>query len=487
MSPLARTRLALAALVAVASSAGCAVGPDYARPDAPKAGRYDARDPKTTSADGQEQRFREGAKISADWWRLLGSEKLSGVVVDALANNPGLEAAQASLRKSEDGLRAGYGVFFPQVGGKAGVSQQKYNPAPGTLPSSVFNLFTLSASVSYAVDVWGGQRRAVEGLSAQVDAQRFTLVASYVMLSANVVNTVIAQAAYRDQVEITRAALAIQRDQLRITEAQVEAGTAPQSTAFSIRSQIATTEATIPPLEQKVDQAEHLLATLVGRAPSEWREPVIALSDVQLPADLPLTVPSLLVRQRPDVLVAEAQVHAANAGIGVATAAMLPTLTLSAGYGVNNPAAADLFSSKSTVGNVGAGVAAPIFDGGTLWYQRRQAIDAHDQALALYRQTVLAAFAQVADTLRALEHDGETLRAEREAVDAAEGALRLVQANYAAGITGYLQVLTADGQYLQAKIGHSQARAQRLQDTVALYTALGGGWWNAAKPIAPGS
>ncbi len=299
------------------------------------------------------------------------------------------------------------------------------------------------------------------------------------MLSGNAVNAVIAQAAYRAQIQATLDLVAFEKQQIRIAEAQVRAGTVPQSNVLSLRSQLASTEATLPPLQLKVDQAEHLLAVLAGRTPGEYAPVSVALADLTLPADVPVTLPSDLVRQRPDILLAEAQLHVASAQIGVATAAMLPNLTLSAGYGVAANTPGTLFTPASAVWNVGAGLTAPLFSGGTTWYQRKAAIDAHEQATALYRQAVLAAFQQVADTLRALEHDAEALRAQQEAVDAAEEALKLTQFNYEAGIATYLQVLVADGQYLQTKQGYIQAVAQRLQDTVALYVALGGGWWNA--------
>jgi NodT family efflux transporter outer membrane factor (OMF) lipoprotein len=264
-------------------------------------------------------------------------------------------------------------------------------------------------------------------------------------------------------------------------------GTVPLSNVLSLQSQQASIAATLPSLEQKIDQAADLLAALTGTTPANWKEAErVVLSDLPLPEDLPLTLPSQLVRQRPDVLVAEAELHVANASIGVATAAMLPSFTLSAGFGVNNASAGNLFGSQSPFWSLGAGLTQPILEEGSLNYQRKAAIDARDAQAALYRQTVLAAFEQVADTLRGLHHDADTLAAQFDAVETAERAMRLIHANYQGGIATYLQVLTADVQYLQAKIGYVQAVAQRLQDTVALYVALGGGWWNAEKAIVTG-
>ncbi len=457
----------------------CAVGPDFHRPAAPDDPGF-TREPvkETVAAEGTAQRFVEGRSVAASWWRILRSPALDSMVDQAIAANPGLESARATLRKNQDSLRAGYGVFFPQLDGRAGVTRERYNPIPGTLPSSTFNLFTLSGTVSYALDLWGGARRELEALKAGVLAQQYTLAGAYVMLTSNVVDAIIAQAAYRAEIDATKATIGLFREQVRIAKAQVVAGTVPYANVLSLQSQMASTEATLPPLEEKIDQATDLLAALTGTTPAKFRQAPILLADLSLPSEVPVSLPSQLVRQRPDVLIAEATLHSANAGIGVATAAMLPNLTLSADYGANSTTIPSLFTAGSVFWGLGAGLTQPIFHGGTLYYQRKAAIDARDAAAADYRQTVLAAFEQVADTLQGLRHDAEALVAQTEAVDTAEKALQLVQANYQAGVATYLQVLVANGQYLQAKIGYVEAVAQRLQDTAALCVALGGGWWN---------
>jgi NodT family efflux transporter outer membrane factor (OMF) lipoprotein len=469
--------------LSAAMLAGCAVGPDFVRPGRPKIDRYtyDAPPGTTISADGRAQRFEPGGRVAVDWWRLFKSPQLDAVIAEAMASSPTVQAAQASLRRSQETLRAGYGVFFPQIDGGFDVTRQRYNPirvGQTLTKSSIFNLFTLSATVSYALDLFGGQRRAVESLRAQADVQGYTVQATYLTLSGNMVNTVIARAAYAAQIQATDELIGMQREQLRITETQAEAGTVPYSNVLSLQSQLAATEATLPPLRQKLAQTEHLLATLAGRAPGEWRLGPIGLTDITLPGDLPVTLPSELVRQRPDILVAEAQLHRSSAEIGVATAALFPSLTLNGSYGVSNTTVGDLFKDASAFWSYGATVGTPLFHGGTLWFQRKAAIEAYQQSLASYRQTVLSAFAQVADTLRGLEHDAEAVEAQSRAMGAAEGALRLIQANYEAGTANYLQVLVADGQYQQARIGYLQAVAQRLQDTVGLFVALGGGWRN---------
>lgn len=473
-------RRALARVGPCLLMAGCAVGPDFRRPAAPSNERYTREaTTETALADGTAQRFVEGGEVTAGWWHELRCPALDAVVGRALAANPGLESARATLRRTQDSLRAGSGVFFPQIDAHAGAGRQLYNPAPGRIPSSTFNLFTASGTVSYALDLWGGERRQVEVLGAAVDAQRYAVAGADVVLAGNVVDAVIAQGAYRAEIEATNATVVLLREQVRIANAQASGGTVPFSNVLGLQSQLATTEAAIPPLAEKVDEAIDLLAALSGLAPVQWSSELPDLVALRLPDALPVTLPSKLVRQRPDVLIAEAELHAANAAIGVATAAMLPNLTLSAGYGVNSVSLADLLAPGSVFWNLGAGLTQPLFHGGALYYQRRAAIDAREAAAADYRQTVLAAFEQVADALRGLSHDADAVAAQTEAVEAAEKGVRLVQANYQSGIATYLQVLVIDGQYLQAKVGYVQAVAQRLQDTVALYVALGGGWGTA--------
>jgi NodT family efflux transporter outer membrane factor (OMF) lipoprotein len=474
-------------LILPLSLIGCAVGPNFVRPKPPPVERYTHKIGPTTTipADGQAQHFEQSAKIAADWWRLFNSSKLDAVIKEAIANNPNLQAAQASLRQSQENLRAGYGIFFPQLDASFDATRQKFSPARfgGTFASSIFNLYTLTATVNYALDLFGGERRAVESLRAQVDFQRDTMIATYLTLTGNIVNAVIAHAAYSALINATEQMVSLQKEQVGITETQVQAGTVPYSNVLSLRSQLAATEATLPPLRQKISQTEHLLATLVGRTPAEWISPQIDLSDLTLPLNLPVTLPSELVRQRPDILAAEAQLHSASANIGVATAALFPSVTLTGTYGLNNTSIENLFKNTSSFWSLAANPTVPLFHGGTLWFKRKAAIESYKQSLANYHQTVLSAFAQVADTLRALEHDAETLNAQAKALDAAEGALHLIETNYQAGLVNYLQILVADGQYHQAKIGYLQAAAQRFQDTVALFVALGGGWWNVEEKV----
>lgn len=458
--------------------AGCTVGPDFIRPKPPSSDHYNfGGDPsKTASAGGQSQRLLHGIGPVEHWWKLFNSKELNELVAEGMINNVTLQAAQASLRQSEDNLKAGYGIFYPQISVALDPSRQKFSPARfgSNAAGSIFNLVTLSASVSYALDVFGGERRTIENLQSRVDAQRYILQGTYLVLSANIVNTAIARAAYSEEVSLVENQIALQKEQIAITEKQVRAGIASYQTLLAMRSQLATLDANLPPLIQKEAQSEHLLATLTGHNPSAWKPPVLSFSSLDLPKELPLSMPSDLVRKRPDILVAEADLHGASANIGVATAALFPTFTLNGTYGQNNSTMRGLFGSNANFWSLGTNIAAPVFNGGTLTSERQAAIDAYQQSLANYRQTVLSAFAQVADLVRALEHDALSANAEFQSVENAKEALHLAKVNYDAGTVNYLQVLSSDLQYQQARISFLQARAQWLQDTTALFTALGG-------------
>jgi len=477
----------------------CAVGPNFARPNPPASQRYTSEEQpsRTVAAEGAVQHFTPGAKITVDWWHLFDCPALNTVLTQAFARNPTLQAAQAALRQSQDNLRAGYGIFYPQIGASFQPSRQQFSPArfgENTSPS-IFNLYTLSATVGYVLDIWGGERRTVEGLGAQAEAQYYNEEGSYLTLAGNVINTIVAEAAYAGEIEATEQLISFLEQQEGITAAQIRGGTVAYANLLSIQSQLATAEASLPPLQQQLAHSRHLLATLMGQEPADAPTLEVSFSELTLPRDLPVSLPSTLVRERPDVMVAEAQLHYASAQIGVATAAMLPSFTLNATYGYNTTSLYNLFGSNAEFWTLGAGIASPLIQGPTLWYQRKAAIDAYQQALGIYRQTVLAALAQVADVLDALQHDAQTLKAQSEALGASAEALRLIDANYKAGTVNYLDVLIADYQYQEAHLGYIQALGQRFQDTTALFVALGGGWQPApstkrtsccdATPVTP--
>jgi NodT family efflux transporter outer membrane factor (OMF) lipoprotein len=473
----------LAVLLSWLLIAGCAVGPNFHRPEAPAVPRYtsDQEPAKTIPAAGQAQTFASGAQVIQEWWQLFNSPQLDAVIKEAVAENHSLQAALARLRQSQETLKAGYGVFFPSFTGSFQAQREKFSPAQfGTVfPGSTFNLYTATASVSYLLDVWGGQRRTVENLAAQRDYQKYTALATNLTLLGNVVNAAIAAAGYQAQIEATEQLIRLQQEQVRLTENQSQGGITPYADVVSLKAQLAATEATLAPLRQNLSKTQHLLTALVGRTPAQWATPRFKLAEFTLPRELPVTLPSELVRQRPDILEAESQLHAATANIGVATAALFPSFTLSADIGKNVTDLTKIFAQNGTFWSFGAGVTQPFFQGGTLWFQRKAAIEATQASLEDYKQVVVSAFQQVADTLRALEHDAELLKAQSQSLSAAQEALQLVQANYAGGLVNYLQVIIANNQYQQAKLGYIQAQALRLQDTAALFVALGGGWWHS--------
>ena len=476
--------------VIVVMFGGCAVGPNFVRPAPPDTDRYtrELQSEATVSANGQAQHFKPSDTLIADWWKLFESAELNATVNKAIANNPTLQASEASLASSQDNMRAGYGVFFPQIQAGLGASRQRSSSLQQGSQTSgrIFNLVTLSSTISYAIDVFGGARRSVESLRAQADFQRYENVAAYLILSSNVVNTSIARAAYYEEICTTKQLIKLEKQQLRLTQAQVRAGTSPYVNILSIESLIAANQALLAPLEQNLSQAEHLLATLEGEFPSKADLPEINLNKFSLPIDLPVSLPSDLVNQRPDILAAEAQMHVASAKIGVATALMFPSFSLNGTYGAAGSSFGNLSSANSRFWSIGPSVTTPVFQGTSLWFVRRAAIDAYHLSQANYRQAVLGAFEQVADSLKALEHDAEALQAQVEAQRATGEAVNLLQVNYRTGMAAYLDVLTADVQFHEATIAYLQAVAQRLQDTVVLFVALGGGWWNEKSPKTKG-
>jgi NodT family efflux transporter outer membrane factor (OMF) lipoprotein len=480
-----------AALVAACLLAGCAAGPDFVRPQAPSDRSYLQSGPPaaTASAEGVRQAFTPGAEVAPAWWRLFNSPVLDRAMDEALVRNATLQSAQASLRESEEALRAGYGVFYPQLDlGFSAVRQRAAPLSSGiTALRGVFNIFTLNGAITYLLDLAGSSRRTVEGLAAQADFQRSEMLATWLSLSGNIANTFIARAAYAEQIRATQALVARETEQRDIARAQAQGGSAPYANVLAIDSQLASSRATLPVLEQRYDQATHLLATLVGSTPGQWRAPEVQLAQLALPRDLPLTLPSDLVRRRPDILSAEAQLHVASANLGVASAALFPTVTLSANYGTEGREIEHITGPNGRFWHTGAVADIPLFHGGSLIHQRNAAAEAWRRALADYRQAVLAAFAQVADTLTALEHDATALQAQADALAAARQSAALVGASYRAGLVSYLDVLVADAQLHRAQVDHAQALAQRLQDTAALYLALGGGWWRMPADTLKGA
>ena len=467
--------------------AGCAVGPDFKRPAAPNVSDYTARPATGTvatpdTAGGESQQFARGGDIPADWWTLFHSPALNALIEQSLAHNPDLKAAQAALAVARENTRAGRGAYYPSV--SAGFSASREQDPPGALapvPSNnafLYNLFTPQVSVSYVPDVFGLNRRNVESLKAQQQAVRFQMIATRITLSTNVVAAAVQQASLRAQVAATRDLIAINEKMVKLLRYQLDKGYAGRLDLAAQESQLAQLQSTLPPLLTQLDQQNHLLAVLAGRLPSEAPAQTFDLASLQLPQQLPLSLPSTLVAQRPDVRQAEANMHAASAQIGVAIANRLPNIALTANAGSTALAIKQLFKSGTGFWSLGADLAAPIFQGGSLLHQERAAKAAYVEAAEQYRGTVLTAFQNVADTLAALQHDAEGLQAAAKAADAAKLTLDLSQRQYKDGYASYLTLLSAEQGYQQSRIALVQAQASRYADTAALFQALGGGWWH---------
>jgi NodT family efflux transporter outer membrane factor (OMF) lipoprotein len=475
-----------AALIATVL-AGCAVGPDFRRPADPAAASYTAEGlPAETAAapvaGGAPQRFAFGEEIPPRWWELFRSETLDRLIRRALSDSPTLAAAQATLRVAEENRRAQFGALLPSVDGNASVSRQKISGAAFGQPANsnpTFTLYNASVNVSYALDLFGGTRRAVEALGAEADYQRFQLEGARLTLSANVVTTAVQEAALRAQIRATREILAAEEQQLGLVEQQFQLGGASRPEVLAQQAQLAQTRTTLPALEKQLAQARHRLALLAGRFPGDAGTlPEFDLEGLNLPEELPVSLPSSLARQRPDIRAAEELLHAASARVGVATANLYPQITLTGSLGSEATKAGSLFGSGSSVWSLGAGLLQPIFRGGELSARRRAAVAGYEQAEAQYRETVLQAFQNVADVLRALETDAQALKAQTDAEAAARASLDLARRQFQLGAGSYLTLLSAERQHQQARIGLVQAQAARFSDTAALFQALGGGWWN---------
>lgn len=489
MSRLWRSRVPpLLAALTLLPVAGCTVGPNFKAPAAPDVGDYTAHPLPTTLtatnvSGGEVQRFVSGRDISAEWWTLFHSKPLNELIEQSLANNHDLKAAHAALSAARENVLAQRGAYYPSVAaGFSATRQRQSGQIAPALSSNAFlyDLFTPQVSVSYVPDVFGLNRRTVESLTAQEQEVRFQMIATYTTLTANVVVAAIQQASLQLQIDATRELIAINSNMVQILQYQFDKGYANRLDLAAQESQLAQVTATLPPLLKQSAQLQDLLAVLAGRFPSRAPDAKFELSSLKLPEDLPVSLPSQLVAQRPDVLQAEANLHDASAKIGIATANRLPNFVLTANAGSSAAAMDQLFTSGTGFWGLGVTATAPLFQGGTLLHQERAAKAAYVQAAEQYRSTVLTAFQNVADTLTALEQDADGLKAAAAAADAAKVTLDLAQRQLQDGYAGYLALLNAEQTYQQDRINLAQAQANRYADTAALFQALGGGWWHRA-------
>jgi len=471
---------------------GCAVGPNFKKPAAPAVSSYTAGPLSTTVEStnvvgGNAQRFASGADIAGDWWTLFHSKPLNDLIEESLSNNPDLKAAQAALTVARENVLAQRGAFFPNVSASFSANRQKQSEALAPTPNFplvpneyLYNLFTPQVSVSYSPDVFGANRRSMENLRAQEQGVRFQMIATYTTLTANVVVTAIQEGSVEMQIDATRQLVDLNSNMVQILQYQFTKGYASRVDLVAQESLFAQIIATLPPLVKQAAQLRDQLAVLAGRFPNAAPEEKFDLASLQLPEELPVSLPSQLVAQRPDVLQAEANLHAASAQIGVAEANRLPNITLTANTGSTALSLDKLFTSGTGFWGLGAAATAPLFDGGTLLHQERAAKAAYVQAAEQYRSTVLTAFQNVADTLTALQQDAEAVKAAAVAADDAKITLDLSQRQWHDGYISYLALLSAEQAYHQARIALVLAQASRYADTAALFQALGGGWWQRA-------
>jgi len=487
----ARTTLAATVLVAaVAAVSACAVGPDFKPPPAPRAKDYGSAPMSgdMAAADtpgGATQHLVQDLDIPNQWWTLFQSPQLNLLVEAALRGSPDVGAAQAALRQAHELYSAQWTSLFPTVQGGITGDRSQFPAAtltsPTTAPNNTYTLFTGELTLSYAPDIFGGTRRAVEQAKAQVESTRFQLEATYLTLSSNVVVTAVQEASLRAQIAATQRLLELQHQLTEKIRQQRALGTADDLDLLAQQSLEAQTAQTLPPLQKQLGQTRDALTALLGRLPSDEPPQTFTLNELTLPTDMPVSVPYKLVEQRPDVRQAKENLHAASAAVGIATADMLPQFTINADVGSSALKLQKLFSPYTAFWDLGASLSETLFDAGALYHRRRAAIAALDQAGAQYKAAVILACQNVADTLRALRADADALKANDEAARAAKAGFDLAQRQKDLGTISLVAVLNAEQAYRQAELSLVQAQANRYADTAGLFQALGGGWWNRTK------
>ena len=480
-----RTTAITMALITLLFS-GCALGPDFTSPPSPDTksyttGKQPNRITTTSSETGAAQTLALGKDIQGQWWTLFRSPALNKLIEQAMKHSPDLQAALYALTEAQENASAKQGSLFPALDLSTSASRQKYSGAQFGNPDADFPAYTLSTGslkIAYTLDVFGAIRRQIEGFEAQAEYQRFQLEAAFLTLASNIVTTAIQEASLRAQINATEEIIKAQSQQLDLVNQQFDLGAASKVDVFGLQTTLEQTRTTLPPLQQQLAETRHRLTVLTGELPSTGLAAQFKLADLHLPEELPLSLPSKLVQQRPDVRAQEALLHAASAEIGVATARLFPDFTINASVGTIATRLGDLFVPGSAIWSFGGNLLQPVFHGGELIHKKRAAVAAYEQAAAQYRSTVLQAFQNVADTLSALEFDAAGLKTQDAAVRAALESLNLSRLAYQIGAVSYLSLLTSERDYQQTRIGQINAQARRYSDTAALFQALGGGWWN---------
>ena len=485
----ARAAAAASGLAAASLLCACTVGPDFHRPAAPAVPAYRpggesnpvdaaaaAAERSAPAADPYAQRIRLGAPAAPEWWTLFESAPLDALVRRAVADNHDLAAAKATLAQARELVAAQTGLLYPQIGLQAGTGRQKYGAQfLGTFAVAPFTYEAVGASVHYVLDYDGAIARSIEQQKALEQYQRSELDAAQLTLTGDVASEAIVIAATRGEIAAAAELLSEDRDNVRLVQTAFANGSVSRLDVLTAQSQLASDQALLPPLQQQLATARHALAVLLGSPPADWAQPDLELADMRLPRDLPVSVPSQLVRRRPDILAAEAQLHAATAAVGVATANLYPQIALTGTLGQQALKPAKLFDASSAAWSLIAGLTQPLFDGGTLRAQRRASLDALHASAERYQQVVLDSFGQVADFLDALDHDAQLVAAQANARDTSQASLELARQSYQAGNSGILQVLDAQRERQRAELGFLEAQSRQYLDTVQLLLAVGGG------------
>ncbi|HTX24552.1 MAG TPA: efflux transporter outer membrane subunit [Steroidobacteraceae bacterium] len=468
-------------LVALGALCACHVGPSFTRPATPTPSTYTAPAESQGAASPSvspdfAQQIVLGGTSAAQWWAPFQSPKLDGLVRRAIAHNHTLAAARATLDETQELVRAEAGARYPQVSLTGGAGRQKYGKeflgSLFVLPP--FGYFAAGAAVSYTLDYTGGVARSIEQRQALAQYQRSEVDAAYLTLTGNVVTQAMIAASSQAQIDAVSELLAEDRDNVNLVRTAFENGSVSRVDVLTAQSQLASDETLLPPLRQQLAAARHALAVLAGEPPAGWLPPGLALADLRLPHRLPVSLPSQLVHRRPDILAAEAQLHAATAAVGVATANLYPQITLAATGGFQSLPFQQLFDRSNTAWTLLSGVTAPLYNGGTLRAERRAALDELRASAARYQEVVVESFGQVADLLDALSHDAELLATQSNALATSQASLELARESYAEGNSGVLQVIDAQRQRLTSQLGLVRAQAQQYLDTAQLFLALGG-------------
>jgi NodT family efflux transporter outer membrane factor (OMF) lipoprotein len=472
----------LVSVAAASALSSCVVGPNFHEPKPPETSAYlhPSSDPAPVQPQAQDvQNISQGVELAGEWWQLFHSEQLDEVVRTSIAASPTLVAANATLAEAREEVTVSRAAFMPSLSAAAGAQRTSTGAVRTPGSGATANLYSVGLSTSYSLDIFGGTRRAVEQQQALADFQRDQLGAAYLTLTGSVVNEVLTIASTRLQITTTEELIASDRKNLALTQRAFDVGIVPRSDVLTADTQLAADLTQLPSLHKQLDQAYDALAVLAGRAPSEWQVQPFDIEQFTLPRDIPLSLPARLVRQRPDVLAAEMQLHAASAAIGVAVAQEFPDISLSASISREALRAADLFHQFDTLWSAGGSLSQPLFKGGALRAQVRAARDAFKAEAATYRAVVLEALGQVADDLWALQYDAQILTVDRHSMDVAFQALKLQQQSYSVGTTTALNLIAAERTYAQARLSYANARVQQFSDSAGLLTALGGGWWKA--------